>query len=276
MKTNEKHHRTLDTNGVVGIVATVLLIGLLITFVGIIQTVYVPNWLEQKEAQHLTDVENQFCELKYSLDLCVLLGQNITLSNYITLGSEELPFFNTGRTYDSLEITSDTFQINFSNATHAFSFALSDIVFSSKNTHFINQILCLEAGALVLSQPPKSILLGQPMISITNFTNISLSLLNFSGLTGKGFVSGYGTYVLSNTFTGRNTYLMNNVTDVEIYTLYPEAWQDYFNSSSFLYSGLTYTITMTDTSVHITFHDALGTFHINVYDIHSEVLIWKH
>ena len=35
-------------DGVVGIIVTILIIGLIIIVTGIIQTVYVPQWLEQK------------------------------------------------------------------------------------------------------------------------------------------------------------------------------------------------------------------------------------
>ncbi len=264
-----------NTSGVVGIVATVLVIGLLITFVGIMRTVYVPNWLAQKEAQHMNNVQNQFTELKYTLDVSTLLGTNIAISNYITLGSEELPFFNVGRTFDTLGISSDDFRMNVSNATDSFSFSICDIFFSSRNTYFVNQELCLEAGALILSQSSNSILLGQPITSVQNFTNVSMSLLNVSGLNGKTFVSGYGTYVISNEFTGRQHYTMLNVTNIKITTAYPEAWRDFFNSSCFVYSGLNYSMTLSNDTVHLAFHDSLGNFDFEIITVRSEVVIWK-
>ena len=275
MKNNLKQGLWQNTSGVVGIVATVLVIGLLITFVGIIRTVYAPNWLEQKEAQHMNDVQNQFTELKYTLDVSSLLGTNIAISNYVTLGSEELPFFNMGRTFDTLGISSEDFRMNVSNATDAFSFSMCDIFFSSRNNYFVNQVLCLEAGALILSQSPNSILLGQPLTSITNFTNVSLSLLNVSGLEGKTFVSGYGTYVISNELTGRRHYSMCDVTDITIMTVYPEAWRDFFNSSCFVYSGLNYSITLSNDKVHLAFHDSLGNFNFEIITVRSEIVIWK-
>jgi len=276
MKKRNKIQLHSDTNGVVGIVATVLIIGLLITFVGIIKTVHVPNWIEQKEAQHLNDVENQFTQLKYTLDILALLEKNVAISNYVTLGSEELPFINEGRTYDTLAISSGDFQINFSNATDSFSFPLSDIVFSSKNNYFVNQILCLEAGALILSQTSKSILLGPPLVSVSNFTNVSLSLFAISGLDGKGFVSGYGTYVLSNEFISREKHTMHDVAEIHITTLYPEAWGDFFNSSSFVLSGLTYAINSSTGSVLITFSDPLGSIDVEIINIRSQLAIWRY
>lgn len=275
MKKSKLRDITTDTNGVVGIVATVLVIGLIISFVGIVKTVNVPVWLEQKEAKHMSEVETQFTQLKYTLDLVALLGQNTAISNYITLGSEEMPFFNNGRTYDMLAISSDAFLINFSNQTDLFSFSMSDIQFLSNNQYFVNQILCIEAGALIMDQTSDSILLGQPIVAITNFTNVTLTLYNFSGLTGKAFVSGYGTYVLSNQFIRRTTYSMKKITDIEIITAYPEAWADFFNSSAFLHSGLTYSITTLDDAVYIVFSDTVGNFDIEVIDIRSQLAIWR-
>ncbi len=265
-----------DTGGVAGIVATVMVIGLLITFVGILRTLYVPNWLNQKEAQHMNDVENQFTELKYMLDVASLYDRNLVISNYVTLGSEELPFFNTGRTFDNLGVSSGDFRMNISNATDSFSFSMNDIFFSSQNNYFVNQVLRLEAGALILSQAPDSILLGQPVMSITNFTNVSITLLNFSGLEGTEFVSGYGTYVISNELSERDAFRMCNLTSINITTSYPEAWRDFFNNSYFVYSGLNYTIHTTDTSVQVSFHDPLGNFEFEILTFRSQIVIWTH
>ena len=107
MKKSKIRKLSTNTNGVVGIIATILIIGLIISFIGVIKTVQVPQWLEQKEAEHMTEVENQFTQLKCTLDMVSLLGENITISNYITLGSQEIPFFNEGRTYENIWINKE-------------------------------------------------------------------------------------------------------------------------------------------------------------------------
>lgn len=276
MKNSKKRKLTSHNSGVVGIVATVLLIGLIITFVGILQTVHVPNWLKQKEAQHMNEVQTQFMQLKYTVDMLSLFGEPVSLTNYITLGSEELPILNIGRTYDTLEILSDNFMITVSNATDSFSLTTSDILYSSKNSHFVDQVLCLEAGTLILSQPPSSILLGQPLFSITNFTNVSLWLYNIAGLEGKSFVSGYGTYVLSNEYINRTTHNITEVTHINITTEFPEAWADFFNSSAFVNSGLSYSMTVGNETLDIEYNISLGNFIIEVINIRSQLAIWKY
>jgi hypothetical protein len=55
-------------DAVVGIVVTVLLIGLILAVIIMVNTIYVPQWLENSEASHMGEVTNQFTQLKYALD----------------------------------------------------------------------------------------------------------------------------------------------------------------------------------------------------------------
>ena len=55
-------------DGVAGVIVAVLMIGLLVSGMGFIQSVYVPQWMEQKEAEHMDNVAIQFSQLKYSID----------------------------------------------------------------------------------------------------------------------------------------------------------------------------------------------------------------
>jgi hypothetical protein len=55
-------------NGVVGIVVAVLMIGLIVAVVSLIQAVYVPKWMEEREAEHMDLVVTQFAQLKSAID----------------------------------------------------------------------------------------------------------------------------------------------------------------------------------------------------------------
>ena len=100
-------------NAVVGIVVTVLLIGLIVSTSAMINTVYVPQWLENSEASHMDEVSNQFTQLKYALDLQTLINDSSAMTTFVTLGTNELPFFDTGRTFDTLEIINDAVTVDF-------------------------------------------------------------------------------------------------------------------------------------------------------------------
>ena len=91
--------------GVVGIVVAVLLIGLLFSVVSLVQTVYVPKWMEQKESEHMDEVAVQFSQLKYAIDTHSATEQiNNPISAAITLGSRELPYLMSTRAFGHLEI----------------------------------------------------------------------------------------------------------------------------------------------------------------------------
>ena len=58
-----------DEEAVVGVVVAVLLVGLLLAITLILQSVFVPNWMEQLEADHIDEVADQFAMLKFAVDL---------------------------------------------------------------------------------------------------------------------------------------------------------------------------------------------------------------
>ena len=128
---------------VVGIVVAVLLIGLAVAVTTMIQTTYVPQWMKQKEAEHLQDVATQFVQLKYALDIQSIVEQRTGISIYITLGTKETPIFGSGRTFDSLEILPNSCNITVANSTDSFSYSLGTIKYSSGNSYFVDQSLWL-------------------------------------------------------------------------------------------------------------------------------------
>ena len=230
---------------VVGIVVTVLLIGLILAVMVMINTVYVPQWTEGSEAAHMEEVSNQFTQLKYALDIQSIVNDSTSITTSVTLGSREIPFFNSGRTFGSLEIVEDSFNITidrWDNATGkniTCSSNLTDsIKYSSGNSYFVNQQYIYEAGALILSQGESNVLYGKPSLSVTGKNNsfgygntsiIRFTLVNISGVSGKTFVSGYGTYPIYTELKDVHPsydeyYDISNVTYINITTKYTNAW----------------------------------------------------
>ena len=154
---------------VVGIVVAILFIGLAVVVISMIQTVYMPQWLEQREADHMHVVSYQFSQLKYALDMLSVVEQQNAISTFITLGTTDLPIFGSGRTFDSLEILLDTPTVSVTNGSDSLSFSLGAIKFSSGNSHFVDQSYIYEAGALILSQSTASTLNGKPFLSVSKY-----------------------------------------------------------------------------------------------------------
>lgn len=98
----------MNKKGQVGVVVALLIVTLFVSILITIQVYYIPKWMEGREAQHMDEVANQFASLKYSLDLQATEKASSPLTNSITLGSKELPYFVTARAFGSLQILSYT------------------------------------------------------------------------------------------------------------------------------------------------------------------------
>jgi len=92
----------------VGIIVAILVVTLLASVLITIQVYYIPKWMKEREAEHMDVVANQFANLKYSLDLLAAERTSSPLTNTITLGSKELPYFVSSRAFGSLQILSAT------------------------------------------------------------------------------------------------------------------------------------------------------------------------
>ena len=234
---------------VVGIVVTVLLIGLILAVMVMMNTVYVPQWTEGSEAAHMEEVSNQFTQLKYALDIQSIANDSTAISTSIVLGSKEIPFFNSGRTFGSLEIVDDNCNIIIkrNGTSTSRSYSSDSIKYSSGNSYFVNQQYIYEAGALILSQDTSSMLYGKPSFFVTKWgENMSFTIVNITGTSGKTFVSGYGTYpIYTELINPENQYtVLHNVTNITIVTEYPNAWKSVFNDSliSYSYHGINFSI----------------------------------
>ena len=258
-------------DGLVGIIVTILIIGLIIVVTGIIQSVYVPQWLEQKEADHMQIVSYQFAQLKQSLDIFSVIEQKNAISMYITLGTSEIPIFGGGKTYDYLNILSDNCNVEVSNDTDSYSFSLGTIKYSSKNSYFVDQSYIYEAGMLILSQSGANVLNGKPFFSLSNNTNVSFNIINISSLEGKKFAGGCGTYSLYMEYLNSTFYTIDNFRFINITTNYQNAWRIFFNSSSLRYSALTYVIKDTSDGISIEFSGSLGNLFLKITEISAQI-----
>jgi hypothetical protein len=161
MKRNKKMTGFICSDeGVAGVVVAVLLLGLIVSAVGMVQGIFVPQWMEEKEAEHMEQVSNQFSQLKFAIDTQSALEEpNCPITTSITLGSKELPFLVSSRSYGSLKILPEDFRIiiNILEVQDAHSYVkpyidtLGAIEYSSSNAYYIDQSYVLENGALILS-----------------------------------------------------------------------------------------------------------------------------
>ena len=220
-------------NAVVGIITAILLIGLLISVITIIQTVFVPNWMEQIESEHMDQVADQFAQLKFSIDLqSVLQERNLPVASPITLGNRRIPLFSSIRSYGDLEIIQDECTVTIQNQTTSYNYPVGIIKYSSSNSYFIDQSFIYETGALIISQDEGNIISITPLISVENLTNdynITLSIINISVIGNKDSISGYGTYPIRIEYFNSSTINITNLDRITISTEYPKSWGNHLN-----------------------------------------------
>jgi hypothetical protein len=220
-------------DGVVGIVVAILLIGLMVSVVSLVQTVYVPKWMEQKEAEHLDEVAAQFSKLKFAIDTQFSTEQlNTPIATSITLGSKELPYLMSVRAFGNLVILPGAFKLCISNLTDTFYYSFGIIKYSSVNAYFIDQSFIYEAGSIIVSQFEGNMISIKPVFAISNQggnTTITISSPNITGIGGKISGSGYGTTAIQTEYFGSAENCIHNVTNITITTSYRNAWEIFLN-----------------------------------------------
>jgi hypothetical protein len=232
--------RTLlsSNNAVVGIVVAVLMIGLIISVVALIQTLYIPKWMEEKEAEHMEEVIDQFTRLKYAIDTQVATNQiGLPIATTITLGSKELPFLLSQRSYGYLEILSYPysgckFEITTNSTTY--NIYIGTIKYSSANAYYVNQIFNYESGAIITSQTDGYDMTIKPSFSFIDNTQkiLILNIVNASTVGGKSNGGGYGSTAIMTEFSEiliNNTNPPNNekITQIKITSNYPNEWKEF-------------------------------------------------
>ena len=278
-----------SNNGVVGIVVAVLLIGLLVTFISIIQLYYVPKWMKEKEAEHMTLVSNQFSQLKFAIDSQIALGAlgktGIPMTSPFTLGSTELPFFVSMPAYGHLDIIDNVCNITIDaiDGDPPKTYSLGIIRFSSINAYLEDQSFVYESGAIITSQTEGNIVAVKPFFKPSQFTidplnlKINFTLINISSIGGKTTSqTSTDTTAIQTEYSPikPNPYniIIDDVVTITIVTSYPNAW-DLFINSTLKNAGWNsdyFSIDKTSTQTIITFTNS-PTIIIEKYHINAQI-----
>jgi hypothetical protein len=227
------------------VVVTVLIIGLLFTFLSYIQSTQIPDWTEEREAEHMEKVGDQFTQLKFAVDMLSMIdkgGNKITSD--INLGIKEipLPFLKSGKSYGFLKILDDECKINITDQiSNVYSFSLGSIQYSSRNTEYVDMDFIYEAGGIVINQKSGNFMYSRPYLDINYVSTVDITydIINFTDISGKKYTTGFGKTPIQLEYISKNTTTINNVDTLNILTEYTIAWHNFLNSSLST-SGLTY------------------------------------
>lgn len=225
-----------SNEGVAGVVIALLMIGLVISAISFVQVVYVPMWMGQKEAEHMDEVAKQFSQLKFAVDtLSAGSVKNTAITAPITLGSKEMPFFSSSRSYGTINVVSEDFKITFTtDAGDTETYTIGALKYASENSYFIDQSYTYENGAVILAQEKGesdyyNIVLLQPNIFVQG-NKLTFNLIKLNDIDGEKTISGFGTYPVKTYFVERlRPDEMSSVRSITIYNSHLQAWKEFFN-----------------------------------------------
>jgi len=225
-------------NAVVGVVTAILLIGVIVAVVSLVQTIYIPKIMEQREAEHMDKVAEQFTYLTSVIDgQAADRTKNMPVATSITLGSKELPYMLSIKAFGTLEILDSARLINvtLTNGTMK-TFPVGVITYSSMNGYFLDQSYFYEAGAMIVSQSEGNLMMIRPSFFVDydspDLLNISFNVVNISSVGQKTIASGFGTYPIQTEFYSISSNVtFTNVSDITFTTPLSNAWSVFINQS---------------------------------------------
>jgi hypothetical protein len=210
--------KTMDS-AVVGVVTAILLIGLIVAVISLVQSLYIPKIMEQREAEHMDKVAEQFTYLTSVIDgQAADQSKNMPVATSITLGSKELPYMLSIKAFGTLEILDNVRSINITleNGTKI-TFPIGVITYSSINGYFLDQTYTYEAGAMIISQTEGNLMMVRPNLFIAynsthNILNLTFDIVNITSVGQKTIASGFGTYPIQTEFHE----VAHNVTFIDV------------------------------------------------------------
>lgn len=227
---------TMNTNtlkknqyAVAGVIEALLLVAMFSIILSTVQLMYIPDIMEQREVEHMDEVENQLSYLKSVIDLQSSMREDVPISSPLTLGSRELPYFVTARAFGQLDIFDNgdgEIRTDFAS-----NIPLTSIQYQAINSYFLDQIYILEGGGLIMKQYDGESMQIEPSISYQNRSTqirISWTLADFESVGGKNSTSGFkGCYIRSN-YSSNSSYI-GSTTYIRIYSDYLNAWNTSLN-----------------------------------------------
>ena len=226
-----------ENRAVAGVIEALLMVALVAIILSMIQLYYIPQIMEQKEADHMDDVTNQFSFLKAVMDLQSMTGsmtgEDVPISSPITLGSDALPYFVTMPASGQLSVIgddNDDYEINVGPDSIKV-FPLTSIKYEAFNFYYIDQTYILEGGCIIVSQSDGEIVRVEPAIKVQNQTddiNIFYEVPIIVGVPGKNVTGGYKNCFIRTNYSSSDTNWIpiSNISNIRIVTAYPSAWND--------------------------------------------------
>jgi len=239
---------TKENQAVAGVIEALLLVALVAIVISIIQLQYIPQVMEQREAEHMDEISNQFSTLKSMIDTQALAGSiatnaplaHVAMSSMITLGSRALPYFITAPSFGELSIVeNNNYKMELFPPTSPPSFPLTSIQFHADNSYFVDQTYALEGGGIILNQSTGDpVMRADPSLSAAIVNDYEMKIHFYlpiiEGVTGKNVSDGIGKCFVRTNFSSNDSYsyLVGTIEpsyEIRFFTSYLNAWNESLN-----------------------------------------------
>jgi hypothetical protein len=238
------------------VIAAVLLLSIIFTIFAVIRIAYIPEWKDDAEQLHMSEVQRDMTKLKSTVDMITFLQysnsnstpdrSSITVPSVtipISMGGGELPILEPTKSSGTLSINSEPCNIIITNNSSKHEF-LSDqtcggITYYSNNRQYVDQILRYENGAVIIKQGDRSLMRYYPSFSLgsdpanKSLYTISIRTINISG--NPDTISSDADASLTLTGISYNNSIYAGAFDsinFEIITKYPDAWKSYLSETA--------------------------------------------
>lgn len=248
--------------GVVSIMLALLTMIILITMV---TTLWMPEWMQTAESDHMKEVNAQFAKLKSSIDKVVLSGDTkFVIGNPITLGTQSTSVFGTDAagTFEINNFRDNDleFYCNIKNASGEVNITCTGAMkYTSDNAQYVDQTLAYENGALVLNQGKGQVVRVRPQFIIEKHgpvAHMTYVLITVSGVEAS--VTGMGTIIVQTqlvTYTKASfDYKVPEWMYITTVSEFSEAWGVYYTNTLIeegFTPGVDFTLTVTGSKVSL-------------------------
>jgi hypothetical protein len=168
-----------------------MMLGIFLTIIAMIFTVYIPLWAKTGEANHMEEVENSFLDFKSTIDKQITDNEGIgtTYTTSVRLGAEGGAVLGIGQTTGNLDFETDEFSFTIVNSDDNFNSygnSFGNVKFTSENIYYTDQFFTYENGAVIVEQNRRSAMRAEPHFNIeydviTNKTSIDTTMIQLSG-----------------------------------------------------------------------------------------------
>jgi len=282
----EMKNRKFGTHNqaVAGVIEALLMVALVSVVISMVQLIYIPQIMEQKEAEHMDLVSNQFSTLKSMIDLQGITRSSAPISSMITLGSRDLPYFITAKAFGEVSVKENpTYKITVlppPGSLPSGTVPLTSIQYAADNSYFVDQTYILEGGGLIVQQPDGvPVMRADPSISSVNNTNsitIHFDLTHVMAIPGKNLTNGEGNCYIRTNYSSNRTHFdtIQPGGHIRIYTAYPNAWNESLHNLLGIYAVNGYiNISLNPTQGYIEITPGMKDIllQLNVIDIYVQI-----